>query len=326
MRNQEEIRIQTLNTYNIFGVEINTSFDDIVILATEGCDKPFAMLSFIDADTQWVAAQVGSFPSKIDRKKAFCEFTLNQTDVFEVSDTLLDERTKQSDFVLHAPHIRFYAGVPLINGDNQTLGTLCVLDTQPNSLNQHQKTMLKLVAKDVVSQLELRRKNQQLSKLKDLYHMITENNPDLIFAKDSDLKILHANSAFLSLYPEELRDKVIGYTTLEKYNDAEAEAFLVQDKLAFEQGKTETIEKIAFPSGEIRTLFTTKTRFEDDQGNAYILGVARDVTEREALIEKLKKSNADLDEFAYIASHDLKAPLNAIKRLASWIEEDAADP
>jgi light-regulated signal transduction histidine kinase (bacteriophytochrome) len=53
--------------------------------------------------------------------------------------------------------------------------------------------------------------------------------------------------------------------------------------------------------------------------------VAREVTEREALIEKLKKSNSDLDEFAYIASHDFKAPLNAIKRLVSWIEEDASD-
>jgi PAS domain S-box-containing protein len=181
------------------------------------------------------------------------------------------------------------------------------------------------LAKDVVSQLELRKKNYELSKLKDLYQMITENNPDLIFAKDSDFKILHANSAFLSLYPEEIRDKVIGYTTLEEFNEQEAEAFLVQDRLTFEQGKTETLEKIAFPTGEIRTLFTTKTRFEDDEGKAYILGVARDVTEREELIEMLKKSNSDLDEFAYIASHDLKAPLNAIKRLVSWIEEDAGE-
>jgi PAS domain S-box-containing protein len=283
------------------------------------------MVSFIDADKQWVTSQVGSFPREIDREKAFCAHTVNQTDIFEISDTLLDERTKQSEFVVKRPNIRYYAGVPLVNSDKQTLGTLCVLDTKPNKLNQHQKLMLKLLAKDVVSQLELRRKNYELSKLTDLYKMITENNPDLIFAKDSDFKILHANSAFLSLYPQEMRDKVIGYTTLEKYNDEEADAFLVQDKLAFEQGKTETMEKIAFPTGEVRTLFTTKTRFEDDEGKAYILGVARDVTEREELIQMLEKSNTDLDEFAYIASHDLKAPLNAIKRLVSWIEEDAGE-
>ena len=325
MTKRDEFRIQTLKKYNILDSDINDLFDDIVVLATEGCDKPFAMVSFIDTDKQWVISQVGSFPGKIDLEKAFCAHTVNQTDVFEIFDTLLDDRTKQSEFVLEAPNIRYYAGVPLINSDKQTLGTLCVLDTKPHILNKHQKIMLKLLAKDVVSQLELRKKNYELSKLKDLYQMITENNPDLIFAKDSDFKILHANSAFLSLYPEEIRDKVIGYTTLEEFNEQEAEAFLVQDRLTFEQGKTETLEKIAFPTGEIRTLFTTKTRFEDDEGKAYILGVARDVTEREELIEMLKKSNSDLDEFAYIASHDLKAPLNAIKRLVSWIEEDAGE-
>ncbi|MFT6991985.1 MAG: PAS domain S-box-containing protein [Paraglaciecola sp.] len=325
MPKREEFRIQTLKKYNILDVDINELFDDVAVLATEGCDKPFSMVSFIDADKQWVTSQVGSFPNIIDREKAFCAHTVNQTKVFEISDTLLDERTKQNEFVIKAPNIRFYAGIPLVNSDKQVLGTLCVLDTKPNTLNKHQKTMLKLLAKDVVSQLEIRRKNYELSKLKNLYQMITENNPDLIFAKDSDFKILHANSAFLSLYPEKMHDKIIGYTTLEAYSDEEAEAFLVQDKLAFEQGKTETIEKIAFPTGEIRTLFTTKTRFEDNEGKAYILGVARDVTEREELIQMLKKSNSDLDEFAYIASHDLKAPLNAIKRLVSWIEEDAGE-
>jgi PAS domain S-box-containing protein len=325
MPKSEEFRVQILKKYNLLDVDINELFDDIVILATEVCDKPFAMISFIDGDKQWVTSQVGSFPNKTPREKTFCAHTVNQTDVFEITNTLVDERTKQNEWVVEAPNIRFYAGVPLVNSDKQILGTLCVLDTKPNTLNKQQKTMLKLLAKDVVSQLELRRKNYELSKLTNLYQMITQTNSDLIFAKDSDFKILYANSAFLSLYPEETRNKVIGYTTLEEYSEEEAEAFLVQDKLAFEQGKTETMEKIAFPSGDIRTLFTIKTRFKDNEGKAYILGVARDVTEREALIEMLKKSNADLDEFAYIASHDLKAPLNAIKRLVSWIEEDAGE-
>jgi PAS domain S-box-containing protein len=322
---REKLRIQTLKKYRISDTDITGMFDDIVALAAEGCDKPMAMISFIDGNTQWITSQIGSLPGQIERDKTLCKHTLTQTKVFEVCDTLLDEQTKHNEFVLQAPHIRYYAGVPLINSDQQALGSLCVLDTKPSDLSNHQKSILLLLAKDVVSQLELRRKNYELSKLKDLYEQITENNQDLIFAKDSDFKILHANSAFLSLYPEEMRDKVIGYTTLEKYSQEEADAFLVQDKLAFEHGKTETIEKIMFPTGDLRTLFTTKTRFEDDEGNAYILGVARDVTERENLIQMLKKSNADLDEFAYIASHDLKAPLNAIKRLVSWIEEDAGD-
>ena len=325
MPKSEEFRIQALKKYNILDADINELFDDIVALATEGCDKPLAMVSFIDADKQWVTSQVGSFPKTIHREKMLCAHTVNQNDVFEICDTLIDERTKQNEFVLEAPFIRYYAGVPLVNSDKQMLGTLCVLDTKPNTLNQQQKTMLKLLAKEVISQLELHKKNDELSKLSNLYQMITEHNSDLIFAKDSEFKILYANSAFLSLHPQETRNKVIGYSTVEEYSEEDAEAFLVQDKLALEQGKTENIETVVFPCGDIRTLFITKTRFIDNEGKAYILGVARDVTEREKLIEMLTKSNADLDEFAYIASHDLKAPLNAIKRLVSWIEEDASE-
>ena len=323
MPEQEELKIETLKKYNILDDDITRMFNDIAKLATEGCNKPFAMISFIDIDKQWSVAKTGLFPRQIEREKAFCLHTLQQTNQVEVCDTLLNEHTKDSEFVVQAPYIRYYAGVPLTNTDGQALGSLCVLDTKPSELSDNQKFILKLLAKDIMSQLELRRKNNELVKLTDLYQLITENNTDLIFAKDCDFKILHANSAFLALYPEEVRDKVIGYTTLEDYNEAEAEVFLFQDKLAFEQGKTEIMEKIAFPSGETRTLFTTKTRFEDNKGEAYILGVSRDVTEREKLIDMLKKSNSDLDEFAYIASHDLKAPLNAIKRLVSWIEEDA---
>lgn len=325
MSNRKESNIQILKKYNVLDVNIDKLFDDIAVLATEGCDKPFAMVSLINANTRWVASQMGSFPSQILQENVFSALAVTQTQVLEIFDTLLDDRTKQSESVVKAPNIRYYAGVPLINSDNQTLGTLCVFDINPNTVNQHQKSMLKLLAKDVVSQLELRRKNYELSKLKNLYQMISENNPDLIFATDSDYKILHANTAFLSLFPEKKRDKIIGYSALKKYSDEETEALSIRDKLVFEQDATETIEKVVFPSGEIRTLFTTKKRFEDDEGKAYILGVSRDVTEREALIEMLKKSNSELDEFAYIASHDLKAPLNAIKRLVSWIEEDAAE-
>ena len=50
-----------------------------------------------------------------------------------------------------------------------------------------------------------------------------------------------------------------------------------------------------------------------------------DETEKDRLIKKLQKMSDELDEFTSIASHDLKSPLNAIKRLLEWVYDDCKD-
>lgn len=171
----------------------------------------------------------------------------------------------------------------------------------------------------------LKRSESSLDDANKFQSLIFQSLPDYIFIKDSNFRIVKANQPFLSLYPAEMRDKVIGYTTLESYNDEDVETFLTMDKKAFKTGLSETFETINFPSGEQRTLFTTKKRFTDNQGQQFILGVARDVTERESLIKRLKKSNSDLEQFAYIASHDLKSPLQGILKVVAWIKEDIGE-
>lgn len=64
----------------------------------------------------------------------------------------------------------------------------------------------------------------------------------------------------------------------------------------------------------------------------YIIGISRCLNdrkkaekERERLVEKLREVNKELEDFAYIISHDLKAPLRGISTLASWLSEDYQD-
>ena len=171
---------------------------------------------------------------------------------------------------------------------------------------------------------ERKRAEENYIEASDFQNLIKESSPDLLFVKDKNFKIVEANSAFLALYPEKMRDKVVGYTTVEEYDNKEAEAFLEQDRIAFRDGHSQVIEKIQFPNGKVRTLFTKKTRFENAKGEPFILGMARDVTERESLIEDLSKSNHDLERFASVVSHDLKEPLRSIYCFTHLLKDDIA--
>ena len=157
---------------------------------------------------------------------------------------------------------------------------------------------------------------------REFQKLILENIPDYIFTKDDQYRIVQANGHFLNLYPAEIRNTVFGTTTLESYNQKEAEDFLKFDKLALDEGKSETEESIMFPDGRKRTLFTKKVRFTDRKGARYILGVSRDITKIKETEQALIKSNEELDDFAFIASHDLKEPLRGIYNHARFLMED----
>lgn len=140
---------------------------------------------------------------------------------------------------------------------------------------------------------------QKIIKEKDLtekLHTLTfENNPDCIFVKDAEFRIVLANQNFINMYPKEKQDKIIGYTTLEDYRPGEVDLFLELDKKAFSDGFSETIETINFPSGICRVLHTKKIRFEGNNNEQYILGICHDITERKQAQEALLRQQAFLE-------------------------------
>lgn len=165
----------------------------------------------------------------------------------------------------------------------------------------------------------------RLESADEFHHLMVDASPDLMFVKDEQFRIVRANAAFFALYPDRTPDEILGSTTIEDYRPEDAEVFLEQDRIAFERGRSRADELILLPDGRERLLRSTKTRFEDGAGNRFILCMSHDVTERESLIEELRQSNADLDQFAYVASHDLRSPLQAIAKIANWIEEDCGE-
>ena len=153
----EEGRIAALEKYAILDTDPEQPFDDLTLLASFVCKTPTALISLVDEDRQWFKSRVGMDASETSRDIAFCSTAILQADVLVVPDALLDERFRDNPLVASDPHIRFYAGAPLINEDGYALGTLCVVDRTPRELAPEQREALKALSRLVLAQLEFRR-------------------------------------------------------------------------------------------------------------------------------------------------------------------------
>jgi len=157
---KEEERLRALIELDILDTLEEQVYDDLTALAAHICQAPIALVSLIDRERQWFKSHHGLEARETPRDYAFCAHAILGDKTFIVEDSDNDERFHDNPLVTGDPHVKFYAGVPLVLSNNMSVGTLCVIDDHARKLTAAQQLALEALSRQVVNHLELRLKLQ----------------------------------------------------------------------------------------------------------------------------------------------------------------------
>ena len=222
----EAARLVALREYRILDSPPEQAIEDLARLAAQICATPVSLVSFVDAERVWLKARVGFESPELPRRESLCADAILSPHRFLIPDLAADPRYAKHPAVTGPAGFRFYAGVPLVVAGGYALGVLCVLDRYPRNLTPAQVEGLEILARQVITHLELRRNlcrleqsvadheraQEALGLAETRYRSIFENVAEGIFQTTAEGHYLAANPMLANIYgyaaPEDLRAAV----------------------------------------------------------------------------------------------------------------------
>ena len=296
----ESERVALLRRYQILDTESEDDFNEIVQLASKICETPISLISLVDSERQWFKARVGLNVPQTERDVSFCAHALSQDAIMVVPDTSKDDRFFDNPLVTGDPHVGFYAGMPLKTESGLVLGTLCVIDHKPRSLNETQLLTLSILGKQVIKLLELRMKQIQvkeseaaLKNSEDQINSIFQNTIDAVVVMNDDGVITQWN---------QMAEVVFGWTSEEIVGKKLRDTIIpVRFRENHDHGFTHYLENGDGPllNKSIEMRAVRKDRVEIDialgispiliKEHKFFIGFISDISERKSVADKVDK-------------------------------------
>ncbi|MFH6982485.1 PAS domain S-box protein [Marinoscillum luteum] len=296
----EQSRLEALRELEILDTLPEEEFDNITKLASEICQVPISLITFIDEERQWFKSHHGLNVEYTSREVAYCAHAINDPkEILEVHDAYEDERFHDNPLAVGEPLVRFYAGVPLVDPEGHALGTLCVIDHKPNQLSIGQKEALRTLAQHVMAILNVRSKNIELIKSQQKFQDLVNHMDDMIYELDSNgyFKFSNIKLQKLSGYSEQELSQM-SYLTLVKENARSEMIAFYNEQRTKKQAKSYYEFPMITRQGEERMIGQNVVIDFDQHGKlTRVMAVARDVTElheQQRVFRLLSENSKDL--------------------------------
>jgi diguanylate cyclase (GGDEF)-like protein len=191
-KNEAE-RLQALRTLRILDTSHEERFDRVTRMARRMFGVSISLVSLVDEDRQWFKSAQGLEALETPRDVSFCAHAIIQNDLFIIPDTLKDERFSDNPLVTGEPNIRFYAGYPLKIGKGLKIGTLCLIDQEPRTMDLEDQQLLKDLGAMVVQEIS----SIQMATLDDL--TLISNRRGFLSLADYGMKVGRRNRVSMTL-------------------------------------------------------------------------------------------------------------------------------
>jgi two-component system NtrC family sensor kinase len=330
----EPARLNALQRYSIMDTAFEKVFDDVVRMASKVCGTPIALVSLVDADRQWFKARVGLGATETSRDVSFCGHAIHGTELFEVPDAWEDARFHDNPLVTGGPNVRFYAGAPLRTSDGHGIGTLCVIDSLPHALDDHQRDVLRALADHVMELMELRLATTHAARDDVYLRTLLSNLAEGVLVVNGARKVVDHNDAacrILGASPSEFEHL---FTENRGWEFFRRDGTLLQkNELPWERTAVtlaphhETNVCVRFPQRATLWLNVSSSPLSVEKGREEILVTFSDVTalrEHQHAMTQDAKMKA-LGEMAGGVAHEINNPLAIIGGFAAMLSQSLAD-